>query len=678
MNRYRRHLPVILILLIARDAFGATALAVEVGWEGRFSVGRWTPLFITVSDDRPRAIELEIRAPHAGAGMLIRQHLSVTPTPATYAVYLPMPWNLNEVSVVARDARTARRIAEWPDDQLRARFAAEQSSVEVLIGTSGRAPALRGFPGAFSHRQVEVAHLPVERLPVTPIGYDAFDVLVLNQPDLSRITFEQQQAMVDWVRGGGVLLLWPGDEPWPITSPLAATVPCVVGDNILLELDPAALEATGLPARFGRLGARTLAGKPGARRIETLNTPAAAAWCDDVGLGQIVVLPFDPSQFTFVDDADLRQFWRAYLDRAVDPNAWETSPKFRVWIGQQSQQHATAVNAVGEMMIADIPGVGRFAFGYTAAVLLGLTLIVGPVDWFLLRYLGRQPWTWTTTTGCIAAVTLAALMIGHIFRSGDLHLRTLRVVDQASGQTLATADVAFVYSTQTRSYDFEVDADSYWQPGSAVTHIGSRSLAMDVPFAQDARGNRPMRSVINAGNLRLLAGDSRAPAPAVVQAELTVVGTVAGNSHSAARIVGTITNLSDTGLSDVIIRTGAGAAHLHEMLIPPGGTVTVDHPLAYDAAMFASDQFQYPGQPGRRQPDVRYPPTCTPQYWFHADLAAGRSRRIDSILTDRSDVACIYAEGVDPVAVMGMAPDPPIGRHRRIVRALVPISTDGP
>src|SRR4029453_16674355 len=104
-------------------------------------------------------------------------------------------------------------------------------------------------------------------------------------------------------------------------------------------------------------------------------------------------------------------------------------------------REATALRQVGDLL-GNVPGAGRFGFGYVAGILIAMMVIVGPVDWLLLKKLGRQPWTWATTTGWIALVTLSAVYAGHLFKSGDLHFRTFQLVDQADGLALARTDLS--------------------------------------------------------------------------------------------------------------------------------------------------------------------------------------------------------------------------------------------
>ena len=164
----------LLLLACATAAPAELSLSVEIGWSGHFRVGRWGPLFVTLSDTRPRPVTLDVFSPHAhGVGMQTRLALSVSPTPATYAVYVPMAHQTDEYTVIVRDARSQRWLGEWPSfDQRNAMMGAFADAPAVLVGTSGRAPTMRGVAGTTRAGEVDVVHVDPLRLPVTPAGFE--------------------------------------------------------------------------------------------------------------------------------------------------------------------------------------------------------------------------------------------------------------------------------------------------------------------------------------------------------------------------------------------------------------------------------------------------------------------------------------------------------------------------
>src|SRR4051812_28366844 len=104
--------------------------------------------------------------------------------------------------------------------------------------------------GQLSQGTIQKGALAHEKVPATPVGYDELDALVLNQPELHRLLADQQRAIADWVRAGGTLVIWPGEGPMPTSGPISEILPCTIGDNGYLQLDPAALKEAGLPPRF--------------------------------------------------------------------------------------------------------------------------------------------------------------------------------------------------------------------------------------------------------------------------------------------------------------------------------------------------------------------------------------------------------------------------------------------
>ena len=69
----------------------AAKLDVELGWAGSYRNMRWSPVFVTASDSKPRNVIVELYAPHDTLqSMTIRQMLTIGPTPTTVAPVFPI------------------------------------------------------------------------------------------------------------------------------------------------------------------------------------------------------------------------------------------------------------------------------------------------------------------------------------------------------------------------------------------------------------------------------------------------------------------------------------------------------------------------------------------------------------------------------------------------------------
>src|SRR5207248_9801943 len=117
-----------------------------------------------------------------------------------------------------------------------------------------------------------------DELPTNPIGYDCLDVLILNAPDLSSLSAEQQQAIADWVRTGGNLLMWPADTPVPESGPPIDLLPCRIGTSAVIELNPEELKKVGLTPRYGKLPARMLSPRADAEAVPLLGVERVTAY----------------------------------------------------------------------------------------------------------------------------------------------------------------------------------------------------------------------------------------------------------------------------------------------------------------------------------------------------------------------------------------------------------------
>src|SRR3712207_9534847 len=78
-----------------------------------------------------------------------------------------------------------------------------------------------------------------------------------------------------------------------------------------------------------------------------------------------------------------------------------------------------------------------------------------------LKKLGRQPWTWVTTAGWIGLVTVGAVFAGHLIKSGELHYRTVQLVDQVGGETVGEVSLACVYSPRSEEHTSELQSRQY-------------------------------------------------------------------------------------------------------------------------------------------------------------------------------------------------------------------------
>lgn len=647
----------IIIGTLAGSLFGATQLQVELGWNNTLNGRRWTPVFITVSDSTPKNATIEVTCAHDRlTSMKIRQAITLSPQPATYVIYCPLPGGIPGMNVVIRDPKSFKPLADWnPEDQQPPLYPFE---AQQLIGISGNA-VLNGMTALqFFSDELRIATVDQRRLPATPIGYDAFNLLVLSEPDLNLLSADQQLSIVQWVRAGGQLMFWVGEQPIPPLSPLQQIFPAAVGDTIAFEFPDETRRDAGLSSRFRTLKGRELKGIEGATPVKCLDDHVTG-WRQTFGYGTVTIFPVNMDSLQFDAQSSAGKFWKPILDDAIQVrDAKETQHVVGQFDAQTNMENYARSLAMEQ--IGDIPGTGQFGFSYVTLVLIGMMILVGPVDWLVLKRLGRQPWTWVTTTGWITLITMSAVYIGTVIKSGDLHFRTLRLIDEADGQQVARYDAACIYSPKTTDYEITADPDGWWEPLSSNEYYGAGSRAdvamTSLNFHQDYRGTRPESMQINIWNMKQLLSETIASAPAIVESKLHLEGD---------NLVGEIINHGNFPLQIDTIEVKGHKYRPTEMKVPAGATQKVNVSPAPVAPRRNT--------PSPHEEEVGVEPTTDLENASIWNISGSRSAKLKQMLTLRDDVACIIATVVDPPATMTLSVTGAIEKHLQYIRAVVPL-----
>ena len=214
-----RTLAVAFLLICVTPA--AAAVDVALGWGGQVRPGRWNVAAVTADADVPRDVVFEWYVPQPGrSALILRQPATVGPTPRTFLALLPVVGDLEAIHVDVIDAGTGRVLDSWPPGLLRP--GAYRDRLAVGEGTDAR--PLIGVSGVGRSLDEDAAYLPPELVPTTPVGFDALDALLLDEPDLSP---EQEKAVAAWVRAGGELRLHLGGGPVDPESPLVRLLPAL-------------------------------------------------------------------------------------------------------------------------------------------------------------------------------------------------------------------------------------------------------------------------------------------------------------------------------------------------------------------------------------------------------------------------------------------------------------------
>jgi hypothetical protein len=278
-------------------------------------------------------------------------------------------------------------------------------------------------------------------------------------------------GLLDWVALGGLLVVSPGSDAGAlVSSPIAPHLPAAWGPatrtrygDILTsvrnrfgepeETLPRSFEGTWLPLR-PRAGATV-----GASAVGPL-------WVDrDLGLGRIRLLAFDVRKALDACSGENEVQAMATLlagrPLPLPPGELDDYVRYRM--------NRTDVDS----SIAATLRQDAFEPPPLPLVLLGLglyVLIVGPVDWFVLKRLRKERLTTLTFAGAVAAFTTLAYAASFLVFSAGAVVNRIVVVDYADAgrdgrQVMRLHDLAGFYSPRGADQDLAYPTPAVILPG---------------------------------------------------------------------------------------------------------------------------------------------------------------------------------------------------------------------
>ena len=511
---------------------------------GHARLGTWMAIEVALENDGPPIVgELRLAG---GAQGRTRFGVSVdlpTGSRKSYVLHVQPPsfGDRIEIALVADGIPlAAQKIAFTLHDatQLLVGIVADQPG--RLIGGLKLATTQNALPPA-------TVALAAEDLPERVEAWTTLDRLIWQDVDAARLTPAQLSALRGWLAGGGRLVIVGGTAgPASLTGFPDAILP--YRPTATIEAPASALGALlgATPATAGDVTALAGTSGPG-RALATAGDRVIAAELG-YGNGAVDLVGFDPTLAWIADSKAGEALWRGLV-----PPRGGSGP---VVGGDDSQ----LVNAVATLPSLALPPIGGLI-----VLLFGYILLIGPVNYLVLRRLDKREWAWLTMPVLIALFALGSYGFGAALRGNEVLVNEVAIIRGAADteEGLGTVYVG-IFSPNRGTYQVRI-------PGGAL---------LSAPISSEMGGGPDQ----GAGSLDLLQGDPsrvrdlavgfgslrtiRADAPAAVprlSANLRLE-----NGH----LVGTIRNGSDRLLERVAIVIGASVAVVGD--ISPGADAAVD------------------------------------------------------------------------------------------------------
>jgi len=472
---------------------------VRVGFDGKFKVGLWTPVAVTLRggehDVRGR---LQITVPD-GDGIKTRV-TTEGPEPVvlpagretTFVVYAKIGrvGGVLSVGFLDDDGRPAGPSfsCKIPEPAL-----ATQELIVTLGDDVGVAEAIGTRRREKANKPVLAPVLRVEDLPDRWWGYAGVDTFVMttgNMQHCGAMTDDQIAALNRWVQLGGRFVLCVGANGEKLLGRDGRMACFVPGrfDRVTRQRETSGLETYVGAGRIDEAGAgrrlqldmsvvddvhgrvEVYEGTDRSDRPVIIRAPH--------GFGQIVfvAVDLDREPFTGWNESRTRRVakWNGrtrlvakLLQKATGSSSEDSDER----VGGQVA-HVGYKDLVGQLRAAldQFTGVRFVPFSVVAALIVIYIALIGPIDYFFLRkVVRRMEWTWMTFPLVVLAFCALAWYLAGWSKGSRLRINQVDVVDVDVESSLVRGTMwAHLYSPRTESYDLTL-ATRLPVPGEATS-----------------------------------------------------------------------------------------------------------------------------------------------------------------------------------------------------------------
>jgi hypothetical protein len=510
--------------------------------DGHTRVGSWMAIDVHLKNDGP-PIAGELRMTGGAQGKTRFGTVVDIPTQSekTYRLYAQPPGfgrelEISLVSGASTIATTTAKFAIHDPTQLVVGIVAERPG--DIIGDLDLLPNINNV------KPVTIALDPAG-LPTRVEAWGALDRLIWQDTDSASLSGEQLAAMRGWIAGGGRLIIVGGTAgPSSLSAfpdailpyrPTSTTDVAPSSLNALLGEVPRG--ATDLPALTGTL----TEGRP----LASVGDQTVAAE-RTYGSGRVTIVGFDPTASWLKGTSVAEGLWR----RLIPPRASG---------GPVAGDDSQIVQAASLLPSLALPPIGGLV-----ALLGGYILLIGPINYLVLRRLDKREWAWVTMPALILVFAVGAYGFGTLLRGSELIVNEVAIVRGAPGATEGLAQAYLgVFSPSRGSYQLRVPGGALLSSpvsGDMFTSDGTQA-SLDVLQGDPAR----IRDLgVGFGSMRTVRAESAVTVP-LIKADLRLVD---------SRLKGTVTNASNQRLLSPAVALGGTVAKLSDLA--PGATANID------------------------------------------------------------------------------------------------------
>lgn len=572
------------------------------GWDGRFRGGAWFPLDITLANNGPD-VRATLRFQIDGAGQPSYALPIDLPHNGRKRVLLPIQSGLNNSGAMRGTLSLNNGTQEIKRERVLLNSLDSFGLFVGIVADEGDPlPELSNLQGR--GQSATLLRLRGADFPEQAELLQSFDVLFVADAETEDWTDAQRAALAAWLNQGNTLVV--GGAPGVLRG-LDGLLPAGWQESGAVSSVAALSEGSGFGARPDAqpLPVLSLEPRPGSETLRTGDGGLPLVVRGRYGLGTVLQAAFGLEQLNEAGNA--AQFWQTLVTPLGDRQP--------AWLELRQRAFGAVQNAL-RLPELSLPSI----LGFIGFLLLYI-LVVGPLNYLLLRRLDRREWAYFTIPLVVLAFSGVAYVWGNLGRGSDAQVNQLSIVRvEPGGERARATSYVTVYSPVRQRYNVGVAGDTLvgdldpWDGGGLRLDVRYEESSVALPdllidvggvrgFTAEHEVAAPPVEVERApdGSVRLRnAGDAPIEDAALVRGdgmaqsigrldpgtEQTVrfapvdfvqnVGAASGGSFDRQSVI--------NGIADVLVLAGPGG------FIPPGPDGVVIAPGADPAERSRNDE----------------------------------------------------------------------------------------